>query len=120
MQPSLRKALTSNYVHKVSSFIIGVAIWGIVSSIHEDTITLEIPLCFYTTEQPVGQVPSQAPGKIQVTLQGRRSTLRQLDKTQLAAHVNSAKVGPSGIVPQITAKNILLPKSIKVVEYRVS
>lgn len=120
MQPSLRKALTSNYVHKVCSFIIGVGIWGIVSSLHEDTLTLEIPLCFYSTQQQtVSQLP-QGPAKIMVTLQGRRSHLRQLDKNQLAAHVNITKVGPSGIIPQITDKNLLLPKSIKVVEYKVS
>lgn len=117
MQPSLRKALTSNCVHKISSLFIGIAIWGIVSSMHEDTITLEVPLCFYTTQQAEVPVP-QAPGRLSVTLRGKRSVLRQINRSALAAHVNVAKVGPSGVIPRITDKNLLLPKTVKVVEYK--
>lgn len=119
MQPSLRKALTSNYVHKVCSLIIGIAIWGVVSSMHEDRLTLEIPLCFYTTKNTAAPMP-HAPSKIIVTLQGKRAVLKQFTGNKsLAAHVDIAKIGNSGMIPQITDKNLLLPKTIKVVEYKV-
>ncbi|MCL5436915.1 MAG: hypothetical protein M1549_03520 [Candidatus Dependentiae bacterium] len=118
MQPSLRKALTSNYIHKLGSLFIGIALWGIVSSQHEERLTITVPLCFYTT-QTNACIPSQAPGKIAVTLRGRRAILRQLDLASLAAHVDATKLGASGIIPRITERNLLLPKTIKVVEYRV-
>lgn len=120
MQPSLRKVLTSNPIHKVCSLIIGITVWGVISPLHNDMLTIEVPLCFYNTpQQGMGTLP-QAPERITVTLRGKRSALRRLDRANLAAHVDTAHIDASGIIPRITEKNLLLPKTIKVVEYRVT
>ncbi len=113
MHPSLTRTLNSSLVRKVGAVLIGVTLWSLVNTLHEATLTVEVPLCFFNLED---NLLLSAPEKVQVILSGSRSNLRALDLTTLAAHVDASKILRRGGVI-LNAKHLLLPRSIKLVSY---
>lgn len=120
MQPSLRKALTNNCIHKAGALIIGIGFWGVISPLHEDVKTVTVPLCFYSS-QPIVEgtstLPIGTPETVQVTLKGKRSELRTIDWQNLAAHIDTERIDSSGKI-SLSNEELFLPKSVKVVNYK--
>lgn len=83
-----------------------------VSQSRYDTLTLDIPLCFYPSELAH---TVQAPEMIKVTLSGTRSQLKQLEHNGLAAHIDTRLLDPKRPWVSIQAKHLFLPGHIKMV-----
>ena len=115
MNLSLKKHLMSNIVLKTASFVLGYALWSIVATSHVTTRTVEIPLTFYGNT--ANNIAKNAPEKITVALQAKRTDLRAIDIENLAAHIDTTQLhtGPNHIV--INNKTLFLPDSIKLVHY---
>ncbi|HBL98565.1 TPA: hypothetical protein DDZ86_02885 [Candidatus Dependentiae bacterium] len=93
--------------------VVGITLWALVNTLHEATLTVEVPLCFFNLEDTV---VVSAPEKVQITLAGRRADLRALDIKSLAAHVDASKlIRRRGVI--LNQKHLLLPRSIKLVSY---
>jgi hypothetical protein len=99
---------------KLLALIFGSSLWYIFSQSRTDTISLDIPLCFYGTEKIIRL---DAPEKIHITLCGMRSDLASLDIEQLVAHVDACKLNPKAAYITIESHNIFLPTTIKLVHY---
>ena len=113
MHPSLTRTLNSSLVRKVGAVLIGVTLWSLVNTLHEATLTVEVPLCFFNLED---NLVLSAPEKVQVILSGSRSSLRALDLATLAAHVDASKnLRRGGVI--LNAKHLLLPRGIKLLSY---
>lgn len=99
---------------KLLALIFGCSLWYIFSQSRIDTLSLDIPLCFYGTEKITHL---DAPEKIQITVCGLRSDLVSLDIQQLVAHVDACKLNPKITHIAIESHNIFLPATIKLVHY---
>ncbi|HBY05683.1 TPA: hypothetical protein DEG75_01910 [Candidatus Dependentiae bacterium] len=102
----------------------GTTFWVLVNTFHDATITVEVPICFYNTDTTT----ISAPEKVRITLSGRRADLKALNFTQLAAHIDASTLKKSNTsIPSISStpsiptilseKHLLLPRSIKLVNY---
>lgn len=99
---------------KFLALIFGCSLWYIFSQTRIDTLSLDIPLCFYGTEKNIG---IHAPEKIHVTLCGTRSDLASLDLEQLCAHVDACAFDTKSAHIALTSHNIFLPTTIKLIHY---
>jgi hypothetical protein len=105
---------TNRHVHKIIAVCIGIATWAAVSTLHDSTVTVTVPLCFYQTENIA--LNSALPQAITVTLKGPRQQLQAIDYQTLAAHVDAQTLQPHKPL-NLTAEHFFLPKSIKLVYY---
>lgn len=99
---------------KLLAFIFGVSLWYIFSQSRHDTMSLEVPLCFYDAGQ---NICLQAPETIHVTLAGRRVDLCALDQKNLVAHVNASKFNEKTSKLLIESQYLFLPATIKLIHY---
>lgn len=106
-------ALQNDLVHKVCALCIGVCLWSIISTLHNDTVTVTIPVVFHNTK---AEQKINAPETITVAIKGTRSDLKSIDYKKLAVHLDQQKVLAEGGVV-IQADNLLLPNTVKVVHY---
>lgn len=115
MHSIIQKALLSNGFLKISSCIIGYLLWASLSDSHLSTIWVEVPLSFYNKHE---KITIEAPETIQVELKARRSVLYNLEKANLAVHINAQelKEGPNCCV--INQSSMLLPSFINVNTYK--
>ncbi len=106
------KSLLSNIPLKLVSLIAGYCIWLIVGSLHEETITLKVPVCFYQAEE---RTITDAPESAIIKLRGKKNDLFDLDTTTLALHINAQNLhaGQNCLAP--TDKSVFLPSTIKLV-----
>lgn len=112
MHQAIVNTINSTRTCKIGAIFIGIFFWSLINSLHERTITVSIPLCFYNANNTT----ISAPEKIQVTLSGKRSYLKTIDFKQLAAHFDASKLKPYERIT-ISAKDLFLPRSIKLLHY---
>lgn len=103
-------------VLKLMSLVIATNLWFIFSQMHYDTITLNVPLCFYEVDQ---NISIEAPETVRVTLSGKRSDLANLDFNHLAIH-KRINFAPHASPVIIQSNDLFLPESIKLVQYMPS
>jgi len=112
MHPALVSTINSTQTCRIGALFVGITFWALANTFHDATITVEIPICFYNTDTTT----VSAPEKIRITLSGKRTHLKALNFTQLAAHIDASTLKKSG--PTILSeKHLLLPRSIKLVNY---
>jgi hypothetical protein len=98
----------------IGAITIGASLWYIFSQSRLDTLSLEVPLCFYGTEK-ISKL--EAPEKIRITLSGKRSDLETLDIEHLAAHVDASRLNQKSSKLSLAAHHLFLPATIKLVHY---
>lgn len=99
---------------KFFAIIFGCTIWYIFSQSRQDTISINVPLCFYNTEK-IKLIES--PDNIRVTLSGTRQELINMDIEHLAAHIDASKLNVKSADISIESYNLFLPTTIKLVHY---
>jgi len=113
----LKKILYSNAPLKAIALMLGYSFWYILSHGHTATVWLDVPLSFYATPS---HLSLHAPDTIAVNLAGKRTDLYNLDKNQLAVHIDAHKLSPGHNNLSITAETLFLPETIKLVHYKPS
>lgn len=114
MKISLQKTLLNKHSLRMSSVLIGFLLWSVLSNSHYDSRTVTVPLCLYG-EQKEG-VNAELPETITVTLQGKKSSLRAIDYTTLAAHVDYKEITTHKHL-KITSRHLLLPSLVSITSY---
>ena len=117
MKTVLKTLLINNAPIKLTSIIFGYTFWCIFSASHTASQRLNIPLCFYNLSD---SDIIEAPEKLSITISGKRTDLWNLDSKKLAAHIDmqGKKLGHHPIT--ITAADLFLPETIKLVHYSPS
>lgn len=114
--PPLKKNRHSNLL-KIIALIIGYTFWYIFGGSHAAVVSLSVPLCFY-------HVPADthinAPESISVKLAGKRTDIRAVEHEHLAVHIDASKLQKGKNLLKITKQELLLPNSIKLVQYSPS
>lgn len=114
MKNLLVKKLFLNRISlKLISLFLGYSFWYIATINQVITIPLVIPL-YFTSQK---QYAIEAPEKITVTIQAKRSDIYSIDQQNLAAHVTIDNLlpGKHGII--ITNNHLFLPDTISIVNY---
>lgn len=106
-----------SFLLKMIALIIGYSFWYITGSSHITATTLSVPLCFYNTPE---HTHLQAPESVSVTISGKRSDIRALDQDQLAVHIDAAQLHPGKNVVQLTHRELMLPRHMKLLQYAPS
>lgn len=106
-----------NRLLKVIALLIGYTFWYIFGGSHAAVAELSVPLCFY-------HVPADthinAPESISVKLAGKRSDIRAVEHEHLAVHIDASRLQKGKNLLTITKQELLLPNSIKLVQYSPS
>lgn len=113
----LYKNLTNSIPRKLLSLIIGYHVWVIVGSYLPTYHWLEVPLCFYNTTP---ETTWTAPESIRVLLAGQRATLRNLDTTSLAIHIDTRTLASDHNRLMLSDYELLLPPHVHVVDWAPS
>ncbi|HEB41563.1 MAG TPA: hypothetical protein ENI08_00915 [Candidatus Dependentiae bacterium] len=113
----LKKTLYSNAPLKAIALILGYSFWYILSHGHTTAIWLDVPLSFYAIPP---HLILHAPDTVAINLAGKRTDLYNLDKNQLAVHVDAHELFPGYNNLSITAETLFLPDTIKLVHYKPS
>ncbi len=108
------KNINNKILDKIIALFMGVFIWTIFSGSSLKNIWLEVPLCFYNTND---NIICKGPESIKINLVAKRENLRNLDINNLAVHVDAQKLTENHSALQITEQDILLPASIKLVNH---
>jgi hypothetical protein len=96
---------------------LGYSFWYIASAHQIITLNLSIPLSF---DELPEQYELQAPEKIAITLRAKRSDIYALDYESLAIHYRLGKILPGKHGILITKRDLFLPASITLVNYKPS
>lgn len=113
----LKNSLMSNATLKIVSLIFGSSFWMILNNNHARTIELQVPICFYNTQE---NKEIEAPHEISIALQGKRKDLETLDLQTLAVHIN-AQTLHGGMHPLfVDSTTLFLPNSVKLLHYTPS
>lgn len=99
---------------KAISLVLGYSVWVLLSQHHSIRITIDVPLCFYNTEN---DLIIHAPETIAVTLEGKRDLLRYCNTKLLAAHIDCMNLHEGTNIINISAQTLFLPEQIKLVHY---
>jgi hypothetical protein len=113
MHISLQKLLVNKHSIRISSLLIGFLLWSTISDLHKDSITVRIPLCLYGEQAKTWEIPEQ----VTVTLYAKKSVLRAIDLTTLAAHINADTLTNKQTRIALTNKDLLLPNNVVVTNY---
>ena len=113
MANKIKQAILSNITIKIASLFFGLSLWLLISQNYPGEISLNIPLCFYSTKA----VSIDAPEAIKVKLAGRRIALRKLDHNKLAVHVDTDKMPLGKNNLELSSDKLFLPKAIKMLKY---
>lgn len=115
MAVSIHALASNNLILKSSALLISFFIWSQLTKLHNHTVTVTVPVCFYGEQ--AADLVCDAPEAITLTLQGKKRDIAQLDSSLLAVHIDSATLhkGINGIV--LNHKNLFLPETIAVVHY---
>lgn len=114
MNISHRIPISKNLLLKLSSLLLGYALWYALSCNTICTRTLTIPVyCYNQTEQH----QTESPESIDVTLRAARSFMRLVDDSSLAAHVDVRTLGKGTNYITLSHKELLLPQEISVSHY---
>lgn len=107
---SFRNAYQSTIFLKVSSLIIGFALWSSVCELFPRSQWFTIPISFYNRDSR----NIQAPEIVQVEFTGKRSHMNRIDKKSIAAHIDAQSLRMGDNPLTITREHLLLPPSIVV------
>ncbi len=114
--PPLKKSRHNNLLKGIA-LLIGYTFWYIFGGSHVAVVELSVPLCFY-------HVPTDthinAPESISVKLAGKRSDIRAVEREHLAVHIDANKLQKGKNLIAVTRQELLLPNSIKLVQYAPS
>lgn len=99
---------------KIMSIFFGVSLWYILSQQRNDSITVDVPICFYNTTP---QVAINAPETIRISLYAKRSDLIALDFSQLAIHLDAKQLQKPSTNMYLESRHLFLPATIKLVDY---
>lgn len=109
-------ALASNkLLLKSSALFISFFLWSQLTRLHNHSITVTVPVCFYGEQEPT--MTCSAPETITVTLQGKKKDIAPLDSALLAVHIDSTALHPGTNGILLSNKNLFLPETIAVVHY---
>lgn len=99
---------------KILALIFGTSLWYIFSQSHHDTMSIDVPVCFYDADK---NIQLETPETIRVTLTGKRSDLVALELEHLAVHLDASKLNAKSSRLTIEAQHLFLPATIKLVHY---
>jgi hypothetical protein len=116
MNLSLHNVQLTNFTINILAIIMGILWWSFLSELHRAQRTVTIPLCFYKG----GNYTITAPEQVTITLSGKKSQLRTLDSTTLAAHIDATSLPEQSSVLMLTEKHLLLPQTINLLSYSPS
>jgi hypothetical protein len=111
--PTLEKNQHRNLLKGIA-LIIGYIFWYIFGASHAAVVTLSVPLCFYNMP---AQTAIHAPESISIKVAGKRSDIRAVDREHLAIHIDASQLQKGNNLLNISKKELLLPNSIKLVQY---
>lgn len=113
MKLTFKNLLETNLALKIVSFMFGLSFWIIFSAQFADTITVDVPLCFYGTTRTI----THAPETLRVALSGKRTDLYALDFNALALHINTDSLAVGEQVLEPSAPALFLPSTVKLVHW---
>lgn len=100
---------------KIVSLMLGYGFWHLFGSTHLITSWHTIPLTFYNT---TNSFSIDAPETVYVQLKGTRTHISYLDEKNLAIHIDGNTLNIGNNCLDITNHDLLLPASIKMIDYR--
>lgn len=114
MHITIKQFVTSNAFLKCMSLYLGYMLWLTMSNYQGSSMWAEVPLCFYNIPT---KITLEAPEKVRVEIQGKKSKLNLINKLALAAHIDaqSFREGPHTIALQ--SDHLLLPGDFKIARY---
>lgn len=104
--------LHHNFI-KLAACVIGYSLWAFIVQYQTLTVNKQIPLCFYQTD---AKQQISAPDHVKVMISGKRKDLYHYNPENSALHLDASgyKVGSHQV--QLTAENLFLPDSLKLVQ----
>ena len=117
MKHPLLRQIANNAPLKVFSVLIAYALWHGLSASREREEKISVPIVFFGEDQ---EYIVQAPESAEITIRGTKQALASLDRSALAAHVDSARLTPGTQERPLTGSDLLLPQNIKLVHYAPS
>lgn len=111
------KNINNKILDKLIALTIGFFIWTIFCQSSLKNVWLEVPLCFYNTND---NIICKGPESIKINLVAKRENLKNLDQTNLAVHIDAQKLTENKSFFQVSEQDLLLPASIKLVNYTPS
>ena len=115
MLSALKNSLRTNVTLKTLSFVLGYSCWSILSQAFTQSLSFDVPLCFYGEPDTNTQV--HAPETIAIKLAGKRTDLHNLDIKNLAIHINLQELSAGKNLIILENKKLFLPDCIKLVHY---
>jgi len=112
MRQMLRKIFLNNTQIKLISLILGYCFWYVVSQSHISNITVDVPICFYKTNNTL---TIEAPEKIKIQLSAKRADLYTINMKTLAFHIDMQDATQGTRILKLSEEQLLLPESIKLV-----
>lgn len=109
---TIKKIITTKYILKIASFILGFSFWYILSQSRPIEISYTVPLTFYGKNCE----KLEADETITLRLKGYKSDFYSLDLKELAAHINSDQFIEGKNYITIHENNLFLPQSIKLLD----
>lgn len=112
MNPRIKEALQSTLFLKAMAVIIGFMFWNVISESFTASRWLTVPVCFYNkSNQKI-----EAPETVMIELHAKRTHLRALDPSTIAAHIDVSTLIPGPQRLAISRDILLLPSTIAVHE----
>ena len=115
MKKNLQKLLTNRISLITISCILGYSVWYTVGIDKPAQLNVQVPLCFYGQHE---QQIIKAPQYVDVRLSAPRRLLYALDSKNLAVHFDANKLSAGKNSITITRAELLLPKCIKLLDYK--
>lgn len=106
--------LHHNFI-KISSCVMGYALWTFLANYQTITINKSIPICFYQADE---QCEIVAPEFVELSLSGKRKDIYLSDLTTIAIHIDASQYQEGKHHLQLTRKDLFLPDYIHL--YRIN
>ena len=109
----IKNTLETNLSLKLVSLVLGFFCWFVFSQ--QGSLSLEVPVCGFSDKAQTKKLAGLE--TVHITLKGKRSELYNLDQKSLGLHVNLDELEAGNHLVQVNPKKLLLPESIKLVDY---
>jgi|GEM_PF-967847 len=113
MSLSIKPSRSTKLVLKGCAILCGYALWHSISTHQKITITRTIPVCVYNNDPDTS---IEIPETISVTCSGTRKELFKL-AFDSAVHLDAHLIEPGTHEKKITAEQIVLPESVRLLHY---
>ncbi|MBA4390842.1 MAG: hypothetical protein C0399_07875 [Syntrophus sp. (in: bacteria)] len=114
---SMKKYIMENWKLKLLSLGLAIALWFIVFSIGEMKKEVSVPV-FVTNLSKDYVVMKKDTEKIDITIQGRVSVLKDVKDNDIKASLNLSDVKEGENIYSITKSNIQIPKGVQIGQIR--